>query len=137
MVYITRKERFSAAHRLARPDWPEEKNRLIFGKCSNPNWHGHNYSLWMTVKGEPDPETGFVANLAEISRLIKVHILDKVDHKNLDMDVDFMKGRRSTTEMLAVAIWEVLQEPLKASGCVLHRIKVRETEKNSVEYFGN
>lgn len=91
MVYITRKETFSAAHKLTRPDWSLEKNEEVFGKCSNPNWHGHNYQLWVTVKGEINPETGFVTNLAEISLLLKHYVLDKVDHKNLNMDVDFMK----------------------------------------------
>lgn len=92
MIYITRKETFCAAHKLSRPDWSLEKNLEIFGKCSNPNWHGHNYTLWITVKGEVNPETGFVANLAEVSNIIRVNVLDKVGHRNLDLDVDFMKG---------------------------------------------
>lgn len=137
MVYITRKETFSAAHKLSRPDWSNEKNAEVFGKCSNPNWHGHNYQLWVTVKGEINPETGFVANLAEISVLLKKFVLDKIDHKNLDMDVDFMRGKFSSTEVLAVEIWKQLEGPVREIGCLLHSIKIQETDKNSVEYFGN
>lgn len=136
MVHITRKESFCAAHKVARNDWSTEKNYEVFGKCSNPNWHGHNYTLWVTVKGEIDPETGFVANLSSISDLIKKNILDKVDHKNLDMDVDFMKGKLSSTENLAVEFWKQLHAPINALGCFLHCIKIQETEKNYVEYFG-
>ncbi|MFM2135709.1 MAG: hypothetical protein RL021_1109 [Bacteroidota bacterium] len=136
MVYITRKESFCAAHKVARNDWSTEKNYEVFGKCSNPNWHGHNYTLWVTVKGEIDPETGFVANLSTVSELIKKNILDKVDHKNLDMDVDFMKGKLSSTENLAVEFWNQLHTSMNALGCTLHCIKIQETEKNYVEYFG-
>lgn len=136
MIYITRKEIFCAAHKLSRPDWTVEKNLEVFGKCSNPNWHGHNYTLWVTVKGEVNPETGFVANLAEISSIIKKNVLDKVDHRNLDLDVDFMKGKLSSTEVLAMEIWNQLVSPINALGCFLHSVKVQETEKNYVEYFG-
>ncbi|MFM2206233.1 MAG: hypothetical protein RL213_208 [Bacteroidota bacterium] len=136
MVYITRKESFCAAHKVARNDWSLEKNQEVFGKCSNPNWHGHNYTLWVTVKGNVDPETGFVANLSHISDLIKRNILDKVDHKNLDMDVDFLKGKLSSTENLALEFWKQLHDPINALGCALHCIKIQETEKNFVEYFG-
>ncbi|REK49034.1 MAG: 6-carboxytetrahydropterin synthase [Bacteroidetes bacterium] len=135
MVYITRKESFSAAHRLSRPDWSEEKNREVFGKCSNPNWHGHNYVLWVTVKGNVSSETGFVANLSDVSNVIKQYIIDKVDHKNLDLDVDFMKGKKSSTEVFAVEIWNQIEEPLRKLGCNLHCVKIQETEKNIVEYF--
>ncbi|HRH65342.1 MAG TPA: 6-carboxytetrahydropterin synthase [Bacteroidia bacterium] len=137
MVYITRKESFSAAHKLARQEWSDEKNREVFGKCSNPNWHGHNYQLWVTVKGEINPETGFVANLSEISVLLKKYVLDKVDHKNLNLDVDFMIGKLSSTESLAVEIWKQLEGHIRALGCSLHCIKIQETDKNFVEYFGN
>lgn len=136
MIHITRKESFCAAHKVSRPDWTEEKNREVFGKCSNPNWHGHNYTLWVTVKGEINPETGFVANLAEVSELIKKNVIDKVDHRNLDMDVDFMKGKISSTENLAVEIWKQLATPLETLGCQMHCIRLQETEKNFVEYFG-
>jgi 6-pyruvoyltetrahydropterin/6-carboxytetrahydropterin synthase len=136
IVFITRRERFSAAHKLARPDWSEEKNNEVFGKCSNPNWHGHNYELWITVKGEQDPETSFVADLSKIGDVAKKHVISQLDHKNLNLDVDFMKGKYSSTETLAVAIWEELVEPINALGCSLHRIKIQETENNYVEYFG-
>ncbi len=135
-VHITRRERFSAAHKLARPDWSEAKNREVFGKCSNPNWHGHNYELWVTVAGKPDPETSFVADLSHLSRIIKQHVIDHVDHKNIDLDVAFMKGRYSSTENLAIAIWEQLEVPIKALGARLHCVKLQETENNYVEYHG-
>ena len=134
MVYITRKESFSAAHKLARPDWSVEKNEDVFGKCSNPNWHGHNYQLWVTVKGEVNPETGFVANLAEISVLLKKYVLDKVDHKNLNIDTDFMKGLNPTSENIVIAIWKQLEDKIPAGK--LYSIKLYETENNFVEYFG-
>lgn len=136
MVYITRKETFSAAHKLSRPDWPDEKNREVFGKCSNKNWHGHNYTLWVTVKGEVNPETGFVSNLSDVSGIIKEYVLDKLDHKNLDLDVDFMKGKYSSTEVLAMEIWRQIENPLREMGCALHSVRIQETEKNIVEYFG-
>ena len=136
MIYITRRETFSAAHRLSRKEWSEEKNLEVFGKCSNPNWHGHNYILWVTVKGEVNMETGFVTNLSDVSRVVSQYILEKVDHKNLNEDVDFMKGKLSSTEALAIEIWKQIEEPLKKLGCLLHCVKLQETEKNFVEYFG-
>ncbi len=136
MVYITRKETFSAAHKLARPDWSPEKNLEVFGKCSNQNWHGHNYILWVTVKGKVNPETGFVTNLSDVSNVLRTFILDKLDHKNLDMDVDFMKGKFSSTEVLATEIWNQIVKPINLLGCKLHCVKIQETEKNAVEYFG-
>ncbi|MBL7982832.1 MAG: 6-carboxytetrahydropterin synthase [Flavobacteriales bacterium] len=136
MVHITRRERFSAAHKLSRADWTPEQNYATFGKCSNPNWHGHNYVLWVTVSGEPSTETSFVTDLSALSRLIKEHVLDHLDHKNIDLDVPFMKGRYSSTENLAVAIWEQLEAPVKALGVSLRTVKVEETENNYVEYHG-
>lgn len=137
LVHITRRERFSAAHKLSRPDWSADKNLSTFGKCANPNWHGHNYQLWVTVKGTPDPDTSFVADLSVLGRLIKEHVVDHLDHKNLDLDVPFMKGRFSSTESLAVAIWEQLAEHVAALGVHLHCVKVEETENNQVEYYGD
>src|SRR3954470_3586834 len=102
MVYITRKEIFSAAHKLSRTDWSEEKNAEVFGKCSNPNWHGHNYDLFVTVKGDVNPETGFIVNLKELSSVIRVEICDKLDHKNLNLDVDFLQGIMTSTENVAI-----------------------------------
>ncbi|HNR56503.1 MAG TPA: 6-carboxytetrahydropterin synthase [Flavobacteriales bacterium] len=136
-VYITRRERFSAAHKLARPDWSADKNLATFGKCSNPNWHGHNYELWVTVKGEPSPETGFVVDLSKVSSIMQEYVISKLDHKNIDLDVEFMKGRLSSTENLAIAIWEQLREPIEALGCSLSCVKVQETENNYVEYHGH
>ena len=136
MIYITRKESFSAAHKLSRPDWTEAKNNEVFGKCSNPNWHGHNYTLWVTVKGEVNPDTGFVVNLSEVSEIIKKYILEKVDHRNLNSDVDFMLGKLSSTEFLAIEFWKQIVNPINSLGCELHSVKIQETEKNFVEYFG-
>ena len=136
MIYITRRETFSAAHRLARKDWSNEKNTEVFGKCSNPNWHGHNYILWVTVKGDVNQETGFVTNLSQVSNIVKQYVLDKVDHKNLNEDVDFMKGKLTSTETLAIEIWNQIEKPIKLLGCTLHCVKIQETEKNFVEYFG-
>jgi 6-pyruvoyltetrahydropterin/6-carboxytetrahydropterin synthase len=87
MMFITRRERFNAAHRLFREDWPDEKNLEVFGKCSNPNWHGHNYILYVTVKGNVSKETGFVVNLKQLSKIIKTRVIDKIDHKNLNIEV--------------------------------------------------
>ncbi len=136
IVHITRRERFSAAHRLGRPEWSAERNLATFGKCANPNWHGHNYELWVTVKGETDRETGFVINLSDLGKVMHEHVIDLVDHKNLDLDVPFMEGLNSTTENLAVAIWRQLEAPVRRIGGTLHCVKLQETENNSVEYYG-
>lgn len=136
MIYITRRERFSAAHMLRRDDWSDEKNESIFGKCSNKNWHGHNYELFVTVKGEVNKETGFVANLSDIGDVIKNKIISKADHKNLNLDVDFMKDILSSTENLAIAIWNQIQPEIDNMGCTLHCVKLQETENNYVEYYG-
>jgi 6-pyruvoyltetrahydropterin/6-carboxytetrahydropterin synthase len=136
MIYITRKEHFNAAHKLFHADWSEEKNMEVFGKCANPNWHGHNYYLFVTVKGEVKPDTGYTVNLKELSSLIRVHITDKLDHKNLNLDVDFMKNRMPTTENVAIAIWEQLETHIQNLGGILHCIKLCETDNNYVEYFG-
>lgn len=136
IVHITRRERFSAAHKLSRPDWSTERNLEVFGKCANPNWHGHNYELWVTVKGEPDPGTGFVVDLSELGRIINEEVIRHVDHRNIDLDVDFMKGRLSSTENLAIAFWERLKRPVEALGCKLHGVRLKETENNHVEYHG-
>ena len=136
VVHITRCERFSAAHRLGRPEWSAEKNFSVFGKCSNPNWHGHNYELWVTVKGPTDPETGFVTDLSALSRILRERVIDLVDHKNLNLDVPFLKCVGSTTENLAVAFWRQLEKPIAELGATLHCVKIQETENNSVEYYG-
>lgn len=136
MIHITRRERFNAAHRLFRNDYTDEKNLEIFGKCSNPNWHGHNYELFVTVAGDINPETGFLVNLKDLSKIINEKIIDKLDHKNINLEVDFMKNKLASTENLAKAIWEELQNPVEKLGAKLHSIKLYETENNFVEYFG-
>lgn len=136
MVYITRRERFNAAHKLFRPEWSDEKNAEMFGKCANPNWHGHNYDLYVTVKGEIDPTTGYFVNLKELSAVLKKLVVDRLDHKNLNLDVDFMKGMMTSTENIAIAIWKEIYEPLKKIGAQLHSVRLHETENNYVEYFG-
>ncbi|HPG34106.1 MAG: 6-carboxytetrahydropterin synthase [Lentimicrobiaceae bacterium] len=137
MIYITRKEHFNAAHRLYRSDFSDEKNLEVFGKCSNPNWHGHNYELFVTVKGNVDPETGFLINLKELSRIINELVVNKLDHKNVNLEVDFMAGKLASSENLAIAIWEQLEAPVAAAGALLHCVKLFETERNFVEYYGN
>ena len=136
MIYLTRRERFNAAHRLYREDWSDEKNLKFYGKCSNPNWHGHNYVLLVTVRGELHPELGYVVDLKVLSRIIQEHIIEKLDHKNLNVEVDFMKGRMASTEQIAIAIWEELDPHIRRLGVELHSIRVQETENNFVEYFG-
>jgi 6-pyruvoyltetrahydropterin/6-carboxytetrahydropterin synthase len=136
MVYITRKEHFNSAHKLNVPEWSEEKNTEIFGKCANPNWHGHNYELEVTVKGEPNPLTGFVINLKELSYILRTKITDKLDHRNMNLDVDFMHGVQPSTENVAIKIWEQIHNDVQALGCQLHCVKVKETQNNSVEYYG-
>ena len=136
MIYITRKASFNAAHKLSRPDWTEEENAAVYGKCANPNWHGHNYQLYVTVKGEINPETGFLVDLKWLKDITNTHVVDKIDHKNLNLDVDFMKGKLASTENLAIAIWEQLHALISESGAELHSIKIYETENNFVEYFG-
>jgi 6-pyruvoyltetrahydropterin/6-carboxytetrahydropterin synthase len=135
MVYLTRKEHFNAAHRLYNKAWSDEKNFTVFGKCANPNWHGHNYDLYITVKGEPDKDTGFIVNAQELSRIIKNKITDKLDHKNMNIEVDFLKDIIPSTENVCKAIWEQL-EPSIVNG-KLHCVKLQETENIYAEYFGN
>ncbi|MEP7264358.1 MAG: 6-carboxytetrahydropterin synthase [Bacteroidota bacterium] len=136
MIYITRRERFNAAHKLHKAEWSNEHNLEVFGKCSNPNWHGHNYDLFVTVKGEPNPETGFLYDLRKLSELLKTKVIDKLDHRNINLDVDFMQGKMASTEVLAIAIWEEIESTIKAEGAQLHCVKLVETENNYVEYFG-
>jgi 6-pyruvoyltetrahydropterin/6-carboxytetrahydropterin synthase len=136
MIYITRRESFNAAHKLSRADWSDDKNLEVYGKCANPNWHGHNYHLYVTVKGEVNPETGFLVDLKWLKQIINTYVVDKVDHRNLNLDVDFMNGKLASTENLAIAVWEVLLPHIEESGARLHCIKIYETENNFVEYFG-
>jgi len=135
MVYLTRVEHFNAAHRLFNPGWSKEQNEAVFGKCANENWHGHNYELYVTIKGEPDPDTGFLFDAKRLSELIRDHVVEKVDHRNLNLDVDFLKGQMCSTENLAIGIWQQLQPHLPAA-VQLHCIKLYETPRIYVEYFG-
>ena len=136
MIYITRRERFNAAHMLWNYNWSEQKNIEVFGKCANKNWHGHNFELFVTVKGEVNNDTGFVVNLKDLAKIIQEKVIDKLDHKNLNLDVDFMKDKMASTEVLAIAIWGELEANIMQLGAKLHCIKVQETENNFVEYFG-
>lgn len=136
LVYITRRERFSAAHMLSKDEWSLEKNLEVFGKCANPNWHGHNYELFVTVKGTPDQQTGFVMDLRQLSELIRDKVIQHVDHKNINIDTPFMKGKMASTENLCLAIWEELADAITAHGAALHCVKLVETENNFVEYYG-
>jgi len=136
MVYLTRKEHFNAAHKLSNPNWSEEKNWEVFGKCSNKNWHGHNYELYVTVKGKPNPDTGFIINLKDLSVLIREEVCLKLDHKNLNVDVPFLNDILPSTENVAIKIWEILAPKIIEMGAQLHSIKLYETESNFVEYFG-
>jgi len=135
-IYITRRETFNAAHKLYKEDWTDEKNEEVFGKCANKNWHGHNFELWVTVKGVPNNDTGFVMNLKTLSKLVKELVIEALDHKNLNLDVPFLKGVMASTENVAIAIWEILEEPIRKEGGELAKIKLEETENNFVEYFG-
>ena len=138
MIYISRKEHFNAAHKLYNPKWTEEKNAEMFGPCANANWHGHNFDLIVTVKGIPDPDTGFVIDLKKLSILIRSKVIEKLDHKNLNLDVDFMLGKMASTEILAMEIWKILDPEILAiaKNAALHSIKLYETPRNYVEYFG-
>jgi len=135
MVYLTRLEHFNAAHKLYNPSWSREQNDAVFGACANDNWHGHNFDLFVTVKGVPDAETGFVMDVKKLSLLIKEHVIEKVDHRNLNMDVDFLKDKMCSTENLAIGIWQQLQ-PHLPHNVKLHAIKLYETPRIYVEYYG-
>ncbi|MCR5889094.1 6-carboxytetrahydropterin synthase [Hymenobacter sp. J193] len=137
MIYVSRQEHFNAAHKLYNPAWSEERNKEVFGPCSNTNWHGHNFDLIVTVKGMPSPDTGFVVDLKALSSLIREHIIAQVDHKNLNLDVPFMTGKLASTENLVLAFWEILQRELpRITTAQLHCLKLYETPRNFVEYYG-
>ena len=134
-VIVTRRLRFNAAHRVFNPQFSDEKNEKTFGKCNNPNWHGHNYELEVSVEGEIDPETGYVLDLSSVKEIVTREIISKVDHKNFNLDVDFMKGIIPTAENIVVAFWKILEPAVKPAK--LTRLMLRETENNYVEYSGN
>lgn len=138
MIYVSRKEHFNAAHKLYNPKWSREKNEEVFGPCANENWHGHNFEMIVTVKGKPDPETGFVVDLKKLSNLIKESVIEKLDHKNLNVDVDFMRDKMASCEILVEEIWKILAPAIReitARGA-LHSIRLYETSNNFVEFFG-
>jgi 6-pyruvoyltetrahydropterin/6-carboxytetrahydropterin synthase len=137
MVYLTRVEHFNAAHKLTNPAWSEAENKEVFGKCANENWHGHNYELHVTIKGNPDPQTGFIYNAKTLGDLIKEVVVDQVDHRNLNLDVPFMKGKFTSAENFAMGIWNELKPHIEKGGSVtLHCVKLVETPRIYVEYFG-
>ena len=136
MVYLTRLEHFNAAHKLFNPNWSREKNDEVFGVCANENWHGHNFDLYVTIQGNVNPDTGFLFDVKKLSTIIREYVIKQLDHKNLNLDVDFLKGKMCSTEILAMAIWERLQPhlPLQVK---LHCVKLYETPRIFVEYFGD
>lgn len=135
MVYLTRIEHFNAAHRLFNPNWSREKNDEVFGRCANENWHGHNFELYVTIKGEPDPDTGFIYDAKKLGKLVQDKVIEKLDHRNLNLDVDFMRGKMCSIENLVIGIWAEL-EPHLPAGVRLHCLKLVETAKIYVEYYG-
>lgn len=139
MIYVSRKEHFNAAHKLYNPKWTKEKNVEVFGPCANENWHGHNFEMIVTVKGIPDPETGFVVDLKALSSVIRKEVVDKIDHKNLNLDVDFMHGKMASCEILIMEIWKILAPAVNSitKEGKLHSIRLYETPRNYVEYFGD
>lgn len=135
MVYLTRREHFNGAHRLFNPNWSDEQNSTVFGKCANKNWHGHNFDVFVTVKGTPNPNTGFIMNAHELSQLIKREVVDRLDHKNFNTDVPELTGVLPSTENVVQQIWKWLAPHI--NGCHLHCIKLVETENIYVEYYGD
>lgn len=135
-IYITRRERFAAAHKLSKESWSDEKNLEVFGKCSNPNWHGHNYELFVTVKGTVSEDTGYLMDLKVLSDIIQQRVIDHVDHKNINLDTPFMKGKMTSTENLCMAIWDELSAPISEHGAQLHCVRLKETENNEAEFYG-
>ena len=136
VVYVTRRERFNAAHKLWNPKWDDSTNLKTFGKCANPNWHGHNYELFITVKGTPDADTGYCIDLKYLSDIIEEKILSKMDHRNLNLDVPFLTDKMTSCENVAIAIWEELEGSVSDENRQLYSVKLYETENNMVEYFG-
>lgn len=134
-VFITRRERFNAAHKLYNPKWTEAENEAFFGKCSNKYYHGHNFELFVTIKGIPNPETGMVMDLKKLKHIIKESVTEKLDHKNLNEDVDFLQGMMPSIENIVVAIWDIMAPQIENGS--LHCVKIIETENNFVEYYGD
>lgn len=141
MVYVCRKEHFNAAHRLYNPNWSKEKNEEVFGVCANEYYHGHNFELTVIVKGTPDEDTGCVVDLKKLSQLIRQEVIAKLDHKNINLEVDFMQGKIPSCENLVMAIWEILAPKIEEiaydKNARLHCIRLVETPNNFVEYYGD
>lgn len=136
LVYVTRRERFNAAHQMYNPSWSREKNEEVFGKCANKNWHGHNYELFVTVKGDPNPDTGYCVDLKRVSDVVKASVIEQLDHKNINLDVPFMKGKLASTEILTIEIWKILAPLIDELGAQLYELKLFESENNFVTYRG-
>ena len=139
MVYISKELSFCSAHKLYNPKWSKEKNEEVFEGCAHENWHGHNYHLTVTIKGDPDPETGLVMNFRDLKAIIKEHIIDKVDHKNLNLDVEFLKGKMTSCEVFVKEIWGQLEPKIAKetnNKVKLHKLLLFETSTSSAEYFG-
>jgi 6-pyruvoyltetrahydropterin/6-carboxytetrahydropterin synthase len=134
-IKVSRKEHFNAAHRLYNPAWSDEKNQAIFGKCNNPNYHGHNYELIVSVTGEPDPDTGYVYDMKTLSDLIRDHVTSQFDHKNLNLDTEHFKTLNPSAENIAVVIWKILRDKIDSSLDL--KVTLYETERNYVEYPAN
>ena len=138
MIYLTRAEHFSAAHKMYRQDWSEERNLEVFGRDASPNFHGHNYMLYVTVKGEITLADGYLMDLKQLSTIINNFVIGKLDHQNINLDVDFMHGLMASSELLCIEIFRLLKPPIEANeGVYLHSVKLFETENNFVEYLGN
>ena len=139
MFYLTRRKTFNAAHRLHNPAWTAERNAAVFGKCNNANWHGHNYVLYVTVAGQPDPGTGFVMDAKVLSDLVEERVVGELDHRNLNLDVEWLaRDRQPTTENIVAAIWQRLEPAVAAAGGAarLHCVRLYETENIYAEYYG-
>lgn len=138
MLIIHRKEHFNAAHKLYNPEWSKEKNFEVFGPCANENWHGHNFELITSVKGEVNPETGFVIDLKKLKEIIQSEIIEKLDHKNINLDVPFMKGKMGSCENLIIEFWKILKPKINQiePNAQLHRLRLYETPRNFVDYYG-
>ena len=139
MVYITKQVHFCAAHKLYNPDWSREKNEEIFGPCANENWHGHNFDLYITIKGVPDEGSGFVMNFKELKKIINREIIDKVDHRNLNVEVPFMKDKMTSCENLILEFWKIIEPIIREQSdrrASLHKLKLYETPTSYAEYYG-
>jgi len=136
IVHFTRRERFSAAHKLWNNKWDHDTNHEMYGKCAHENWHGHNYILFVTVKGIADSDSGMVMDLRDLKKIMKEKVVDKCDHKNLNLDVDFLNDKITTAENLAMAMWGEMEEEIKKYNVELHCVRIIETENNSAEYYG-